>query len=505
MFSEINGRYLRIVYALIACLFISVSYAEGNEEKHAVDTYNHLTTSFSMLREGIGTEAIRRDILDNLEQSKLTPQTKDIYKSLLELCDVILINKEKLKLKQVASTQAQKKEKQSKLTSSVMKAGVSAVVSGGTSLMPSVIGLLTSGVSSSSDNSLDKEKLNQDSAIRKTLTAFEFKLSTLKSEIKNKFKSNNSKFTRTTDLSEYIKIKSSNSPRQTQQSSLLKLHLNSPSAYMVTHDLALYELGSNNYKKSRKYLLDTINNAPSIISRLPIRGKSNSMLGSIELEKNKDKSKAKVYFESALNDIPDDYMSLFGLGIIASINKQYDIAKGYYERLLILHPNDANLNYAYTNYLIETAARDDKIVQHLKKAISGGFNVKLISKHKNIKPYLAKLDLEREYKINVSYGIKWNMLRSDVISLTNVSSFDLSNVSISVLHREHKKGRLSSWFKYPKGNVRIHKLSVGQTIKVKSFNTTKKRLYDVRVEIKCDQGGYKFGLKNRNGQLVATN
>ena len=503
MISKNCRRYSIIFCVLVSYLFTTVSYANTNDEKHLVDTYNHLTTSFSMLREGIGTESIRRDILDNLEQSKLTPQTKAMYKSLLELCDEILINKETLQLTKTSAESSQKKEKQQKMMGAVMKVGVSAYLSGGVSLAPTMIGLLTSGSNTSSYNAFDKDKLNQDASIRKVLTDFEFKLSSLKSEIKNKYKINSNKFTRTTDLSEYIKIKSSNIAKQEKHSSLLKLHLNSPSAYMVTHDLALYEYQNKDYKKSRKYFLASIDNAPSIISRLPIRGKSNSMLGLIEIDKRKGKNKAEVYFKAALNDVPDDYMSLISLGVIATRNKQFDIAGEHFERLLILHPSDANINYVYTNYLIETSASDSKIVQYLKKTVKAGFDAELLRKDKNIKPYLAKLDLERVQKINISYDTKWNMLRSDVISITNVSSFNLTNVRISAIYREQKKGRVSSWYKYPKSNLHLREVLVGQRIKVKSFNSTKKRLYDVRIKVESKQGEYDLWLRNNRGQLVS--
>ncbi|MFK5948589.1 MAG: DotH/IcmK family type IV secretion protein [Methylococcales bacterium] len=272
---------------------------------------------------------------------------------------------------------------------------------------------------------------------------------------------------------------------------------------VVAYDLARYEFSHKEYSKSQKYLISSIMNAPSIINRLPIRGKSNSLLGVIEMRVKKDKIKAEEYFKVALNDVPDDYMALISLGIIEADKNKLGAASGYFERALTLYPNDSTINYVYTNYLIQSGANDNKIVLQLSKTISTGYDRKSLQNNKNIRPYLVQLNSGKQLKISISYGYKWRLLNPDIISITNTSNFDLTNTSLDVIYREQKKGKISQWFKHPKASLRIRKISIGTTININSFNSTKKRLYDVHIELKSDQGVYKFGLMNNLGELIS--
>jgi hypothetical protein len=55
-----------------------------------IDAYNHLTMSFALLRQGVGPEAIRQDILGNVDYARLSQPVRGLYRELLTLTDQIL-------------------------------------------------------------------------------------------------------------------------------------------------------------------------------------------------------------------------------------------------------------------------------------------------------------------------------------------------------------------------------------------------------------------------------
>lgn len=92
---------------------------------------------------------------------------------------------------------------------------------------------------------------------------------------------------------------------------------------------------------------------------------------------NGELKKSKVILESRLNANPDDEKALLMLGDIASFEKNWDVALGYYKKLLNANPSSADFNFRYGGVLglkaitiskIKAVVYIPDIKKHLEKA-----------------------------------------------------------------------------------------------------------------------------------------
>jgi len=75
-------------------LLVASSLATEMPSQHSIDdgidAYNHLTMSFALLRNGVGPEAIRQEILGNVDYARLSKPVQGLYRELLTLTNRVL-------------------------------------------------------------------------------------------------------------------------------------------------------------------------------------------------------------------------------------------------------------------------------------------------------------------------------------------------------------------------------------------------------------------------------
>ncbi len=104
--------------------------------------------------------------------------------------------------------------------------------------------------------------------------------------------------------------------------------------------------------------------------------------------------KAEVLFKSILKETPSDYKSLEYLGDIASRNKSWDDAVGYYKRLKILKPSVANYFYKYGGALGMKALEVNKFkALGMIDEVRGAFEQAIVLNPKHIEARWALIEL----------------------------------------------------------------------------------------------------------------
>lgn len=104
--------------------------------------------------------------------------------------------------------------------------------------------------------------------------------------------------------------------------------------------------------------------------------------------------KAEIVFKSALKENPSDFKSLEYLGDIASHNKKWDAAVGYYERLKGLKPSVANYFYKYGAALGMKALEVNKFKAFgMIDEVRGAFEQAIVLNPKHIEARWALIEL----------------------------------------------------------------------------------------------------------------
>jgi tetratricopeptide (TPR) repeat protein len=104
--------------------------------------------------------------------------------------------------------------------------------------------------------------------------------------------------------------------------------------------------------------------------------------------------KAEVLFKSALKENPSDFKSLEYLGDIASRNKRWDDAVGYYKKLKMVKPSGANYFYKYGGALGMKALEVNKFkALGMIDEVRGAFEQAIVLNPKHIEARWALIEL----------------------------------------------------------------------------------------------------------------
>jgi tetratricopeptide (TPR) repeat protein len=496
-------KHIRFILAVAFALIFPISNnsvaAEQNKINDIIGAFNHLTLSLSLMRHGVAAEGIRQDILSNLELSRLSPELQEDYKSLLQLADRIALKEAEILKEHRMVEQKIEREQKKKNLNDLVQLGVAAYTGN-----PSVLFSLISSANSAKGQETEVTAEKIGLMFRQEISGFEFELALRREQLARRYGFEPGRLIKPADVDDYLKLKNSQYTKEEYVRHLSTLHRKSPALYMVNYELGHQNLKAKNYESAREHFLSVVKLAPSVVRKIPLRSIAWAFIGIIDSQQGACDSAYASYSE-ALSELPDNPVALLGRATCYQMQKRYEEAISDYEAYLNVADDQPEVNYNFACALSLAGRSSDRVLQQVQRAMRAGYtNID----HAKKDPDLAAVHNLPEFKNLVSmrfeYSLNWNALIPDVLSLTNKSKFNITNVNIGLLcHVFDSTGRMNPTWYYNNWSrsIKFDQIKVNQSIKFNAFDYTKQQVAQIKLDIICDQGHVQAVFVNRGGAL----
>lgn len=474
--------------------------SQNDGKNETIGAYNHLTLCFALVRNGLQIQSIRRDILGNVKLASLSPELQQLYRSLLQICDKALAQKEKIEQTENLLKE-QREQAQIQENSEMISSLIATYATGNPAALLSLIfsdGPNDSGQIQATENTIQAMK----SAIAQEVSNFEFELSLERSKLIQSKGTLSKQLITTAQVDEYLDLDSDKSKPEAYISSLELLFQRNPALYFVGYELGRSAFSKGRFKNAQKYFEATVKNTPSILHRNPIRVDAYCFIGDI-LARDKEYEKALSQYSKALDEDEGNAHGLRSKLFALYYLKRYAESRRICDRYLRIKPDDASNRYNHACLLALTDADQSFILEELKRAFNSGFTD---IRHAKSDPDLVSVHELRQFKklveMKIEYGVTWNILNADVLLLTNRSEFDWTNVTVDVKYLENDSLGWKTISEQPE--ARKYWLRKDETLSINAFQSTMGFLKSVEVNINTNQGSKKILFQNNNGQLQSS-
>jgi len=496
---------------LVAFCFTSlpkyVNAGNQNDINDAIGAYNHLTISLTLLRHGVAASNIRQDTLSNVALSKLTPELQEDYKTILQLADKMSVKESEMKKQhQTQATITQKKAKD-KETSNLFKLGIAAYTGGTMAIAPLIFKMISSPESDSNQQAeITSEQVGL--IFCQEISKFEFNIALKREQLVQMNGISQKRFVRPVDIDKYLNIIKGNYGINRRYKELSILHQNCPALYMVGYELGIQALKTGDYESSTEYFQSVVDFSPSILRRIRVRSYAYAFLGMINVEQ-KNYDSAFNNFAKALEEKPENDIALLGRATCYQKNKRYDKAILEYEKALLVSGDSKFLNYNYACSLAMAGRSTDLVIEQLRRAMSAGF---CDIKHAKSDPELDAVKDLKSFKelvtFKFNFDFKWNNFSPEVLGITNVSSFDITNIRFKILFKVYNaNGKMSKrWYYDEKSKLtKVDRIKSGGVYKFNVFDYQPRDIAYIQLQIECDQGHTQTIFANNRGNIQVYN
>ena len=479
-------------------LLAASSTATAAPSQHAIETtidaYNHLTMSFALLRKGVGPEAIRQDILGNVDHARLSKPVHVLYRELLTLTDQVLVQQHDRASAAVREHQRQRQQHQQ--TGELLSV-VAALVFPGSPLLPLVTMVSELGEPESSDLAVRQPGIAPTPAVlADRISQFEFDVSLARRHLISQHRLHERQLITPADLDAYLQSRALTDDAARYRA-LVALHQRAPALYLVAYDLGLITLEQHQFDPAAQYFTSALENVPDLLKRHPVRVHAQVLLGHLLTRRHAFDEALKRY-DQALHEDPGHTGALHGKTDALHRLARYEEAQPLYEQWLRLEPEHPGALYNYACLLAQLDAGSGLVLDHLERALHAGFtdiaHAKADSELASVRalPGFAALVQSR-----IGYAVNWNALIPDELYVTNQSDFHWTDVEIHVVFRNHQGG----WQSIPGQPIRKATLKRGETVSFAAFDATQFSLDRVRLRVQSAQDDFSVVLRQDRGAL----
>lgn len=496
-----KGILLTATSAILLSLSVGNTLAKG-DDKAAVESLNHLTYHFALLKEGFNPQDVKKTMSDRLVLKRVPQSFIPLYKTFFKLTDELgenfrRINNERDRIsRQNTPKLSEQVNSTISLGSKIMAASADPTGMSGLSLLASLL-----GQADDNQNITESETLAAYQAQNnQLLTDYEFELRMSQQFVPDIV--TDAHILTVTDAREFIGLQRQNDKQA--YSELLKLRTRSQLLTQLVIAIAHYELAQKDYDSAVNNLEFALSTLPGILNNQETEADifEKIILASIA-NKNNGESIEK-YGGLLLQLEPVNPIGLFVLGI--QMLGENDPKSG---KALLTKSNHYNENIpfiaAINTRVICGIAVDDDCVVAIEKAEALGITDYSEVFSKEVKAKLKQNEAETFHRI---FGLRyklvmdWHIINPDQLLITNITNYKWTGVVAGNTYNEFggKTFRPFENYWYSFGD-----LLPGQTLTLKVANSTKKALQQLTIELWTEQGNVRINLLNKGKGVFAQN
>ena len=354
-----------IVYVGLLLLAASLT-ATAAPSQHAIeitiDAYNHLTMSFALLRQGVGPQAIRQDILGNVDHARLSKPVHVLYRELLTLTDQVLARQQHDRAS-AADWEHQRQRQQHQQTGELLSA-VAALVFPGSPLLPWVTMVSELGEPEPSTPAVRQPGIAPTPAVlADRISQFEFDVSLARRHLISQHRLQERQFISQADLDAYLQSRALTDDAARYRA-LAALHQRVPALYLVAYDLGLITLEQHQLDAAAQYFTSALENVPDLLKRHPVRVQAQVLLGNLLAHRHVF-DEALQRYDQALHEDPGHTPALHGKTHALHRLARYEEAQPLYKQWLQLEPEHPGALYNYACLLAQLDAGEGPVLDHL--------------------------------------------------------------------------------------------------------------------------------------------
>ena len=254
---------------LLAAPLTAAAAPSQHEIETTIDAYNHLTMSFALLRKGVGPEAIRQDILGNVDHARLSQPLQGLYRELLTLTDQVLVQQQHDRAS-AADWERQRQHQQHQQSGQLLSAVV-ALVFPGSPLLPWVAMVSELGEPEPSGPAARQPGIAPTPAVlADRMSQFAFDVSLARRHLISQHCLQERQFITPADLDAYLQSRVLTDDAARYRA-LAALHQRVPALYLVAYDLGRITLEQHQLDAAAQYFTSALEHVPDLLKRHPVR------------------------------------------------------------------------------------------------------------------------------------------------------------------------------------------------------------------------------------------
>jgi tetratricopeptide (TPR) repeat protein len=481
-----------LAIALVATLTLqspapapATSALEASAARREADLHNLLILRLRSLKRGADAEALKSEIVNEIDFATISPRGLELLKRAMSLYDKAIAGQATLSEKLAGISQAETAAQGKAL------AGLLTTLSSATP-----VGMVTALLALDSADSVGSRRttlLAQNAAsLGADISGIEFDLAVLRSQIQAGGGVSASDFVLPADYDLFMAA-TGNKDDSERAAGVAAALERSPKLQPAALYLALLFGQSGKAAECVRYADRVIECAPTILRRDGLRAQALLCKARVALEA-KDYLSTRQFADSGLRDEPGHTALLFYRGTASAFLGDHAAALPDFEKLLILAPKDTHVLYNLACCRCVASKDADGGLVALESALHNGFADIAHAKADADLTLLReqrRSDFERLAAVQLGVGMEWALLDKDVLVIENRSAFPLVKLDLAVTFSGMSpllNAPPSPWTTERKFTIAT--LSPGERQRFPALDTTKDSLRSVRVVATGTQGQF---------------